>query len=136
MLLWTEVLAGADGLGRDFDLFLMTGPTDVQSFFLRRAHPATDWDLLSALDQWAQKHNISASDRKQFLTYYGMKASGSFSMGSHDKWNAFVRINQARREKLGVAAQIPVYYDGRSLDPAEMEAPVSTGYEGPCAPVE
>jgi hypothetical protein len=71
-----------------------------------------------------------------FRKYYAIRASASVSRGAHDEWNIVRLINERRRadSKLGTGNQIPVMFDGRGVDPADSEAPVSEGYVGKCAP--
>src|SRR5882724_3201283 len=38
MLMWTRVLEGNDGLGRDFDFIYFTGPTDFAQYFSLDGH--------------------------------------------------------------------------------------------------
>ena len=70
-----------------------------------------------------------------FRKYYAIRASASVSRGAHDEWNIVRLINERRRadSKLGTGNQIPVMFDGRGVDPADSEAPVSEGYVGKCA---
>ena len=142
MLMWANVLGGKDGLGADFNMFVMTGPSDIHAFF-RKTQPSIDGDVFGALDKWVNERAAWDTEfretvaenslrRRRFIAYYGVKASVSFSLGSHDEWNVFVGINEKRRSSLGTAEQIPVYYDGRSLSPAEMETRISAGNEGQC----
>lgn len=158
MLLWTDLLAGEDGMGKDFDMFIVTGPNDIRAFFNQRRKddatmpnlpPTPSMNLLGMIDDWISRRADADADfrkrvaedpnrREQFLSFYGMKASGSFSAGSHDEWNAFVEINRKRRqsEVERIPEQIPVYFDGRALSAVEMEINVSSGYALRCPPVE
>jgi len=56
------------------------------------------------------------------------------SRGAHDEWNIFRVVNERRRAdaKLGTGHQIPVLFDGRSVNPTDHETPVSDGYVGKC----
>ncbi|MGB7160437.1 MAG: hypothetical protein WBD40_20395 [Tepidisphaeraceae bacterium] len=71
--------------------------------------------------------------RKSFFRYYAVRAAAAFSLGSHDEWNIFVRLNARRlnehREAYGAGEQIAGFYDGRQIDPAASEREVSRGYE-------
>jgi hypothetical protein len=131
MVMWTAVLAGDDGLGRDFDMFHFTGPLDMRAFF-----GCGRDDVTGCLDRWLtaraatdeKLHRAVAADaarRRAFLRYYPLRASSSDSGGAHDEWNILVRIN--RKRSLG--DQVAVFFDGRPASPAEMEAEVSPGYE-------
>jgi hypothetical protein len=134
MYMWTEVLAGEKGLGEDFDLVYFSGPSDFGDFF-----GFTGQNDLQKLEEFMNNRadqnpdfaqTVSTPEARQaFLRYYAMKASVTFSSGSHDEWNLFRKVNQRRRKELGVGDQLPLYFDGRQLSPTEAEAPVSKGYE-------
>ena len=131
MVMWTAVLAGDDGLGRDFDMFHFTGPLDMRAFF-----GCGRDDVTGCLDRWLTARAATdeklrravaadAARRQAFLRYYALRASSAYSSGAHDEWNILVRIN--RKRSLG--DQVAVFFDGRPASPAEMEAEVSPGYE-------
>ena len=131
MVMWTAVLAGDDGLGRDFDMVHFTGPLDMRAFF-----GCGRDDVTGCLDRWLTaraaldeklRRTVAADParRHAFLRYYALRASSAYSSGAHDEWNIFVRIN--RKRSLG--DQIAVFFDGRPASPAEMESDVSPGYE-------
>ncbi len=130
MVMFTRLLAGDDGAGRDFDMVHFTGPGDMRAFFgcggddvtgcLARwlaGRAATDADLKRVAD--------NPDARRAFLRYYAMRASAAYSSGAHDEWNIFVKIN--RKRTLG--DQIAMFFDGRAASPAEMETEISPGYE-------
>ena len=104
MVMWTRVLAGDDGAGRDFDMVHFTGPADMRAFFGCGAD-----DVTGCLARWLTTR--AASDA--FLRYYAMRASAAYSAGAHDEWNIFVKIN--RRRTLG--DQIAMFFDGRPSRP-------------------
>lgn len=134
MYMWTEVLAGEQGLGEDFDLIYFCGPTDFGRFFgfdgegdleklklfmTRRAEQDPDF-----------ARTVSTPEqRRAFLRYYGFSASVAASTGAHDEWNLFRRVNERRREKWGVARRLPFYFDGQMVAPPVCESPVTPGYE-------
>ena len=131
LVMWTAVLAGDDGMGRDVDMVHFTGPGDVRAFF-----GCGRDDVSSCIDRWLagraagdeklRREVAEAPDRRRaFVRYYAMRASAAFSSGAHDEWNIFVRIN--RRRPIG--EQVAVWFDGRSASPAEMETEISPGYE-------
>jgi hypothetical protein len=140
MYMWTQVLAGTDGMGRDFDMLFAAGPSEIGAFFGPPNDPVGALqryiDLRAKADpDFRTKVAASPDTKKSFIAYYSTKASVAFSSGSHDEWNIFVEINQRRRshpEQFGLGNQIPVLFDGRSVSPAEMETKVSPGYEQPC----
>jgi hypothetical protein len=131
MYMWTQVLAGDDGEGRDFDLFYFVGRSDFW-----RALRVTDDTSIVRLRQLADERGLSGDKKIEFLKYYAFRASADASRGSHDEWNMLGLINRARRKdiKVGVAGQIVALFDGRQVSPGELEGTVSAGYEGTCGP--
>lgn len=131
LYMWTEILAGVDGLGRDFDMIYFTGPTDVHAFF-----GSTERGILDAIERYIEteaKQNegfrkevaSNPERRRAFIRFYGLRASVAYSKGAHDEWNIFVKINRKR----GVGDQVAMFFDGRALSPAEMETEIAAGYE-------
>ena len=130
MVMWTRVLGGDDGAGRDIDMTHFTGPGDMRAFFSCGGNDLTGclthWlDTRSGTDADIRRVADNADARRAFLRYYTLRASVAYSAGSHDEWNIVVRINRKRR----LGDQIAVFFDGRSASPAEMETEVSPGYE-------
>src|SRR5439155_1251974 len=120
MLMWTQVLAGDDGVGRDFDLVHFTGPGDMRAFF-----GCGGDDVTGCIDRYARSRATADGDfrrtvatdpvrRHAFVRYYALRASSAFSKGAHDEWNIVVRIN--RRRALG--EQVAVFFDGRAASPS------------------
>lgn len=144
MYMWTQILAGDAGQGTPFDLLAIAGPSDFRNFF---GHP--ELPALAAVEKRLQALQVSDAEfRKrtstpeafrEALSYYGLRASGAMSLGSHDEWNIFAKMNQQRRESNDdqglhqTYRQIPVLYDGRSLSTSELEKTVSPGFEVPCS---
>jgi hypothetical protein len=130
MVMFTRVLAGDDGAGRDFDMAHFTGPTDMRAFF-----GCAGDDLTGCLARWLVSRGTTDADlkrvadnpdtRRAFVRYYAMRASAAYSSGAHDEWNIFVKIN--RKRTLG--DQVAMFFDGRPTSPAEMEMEISPGYE-------
>ena len=131
MVMWTAVLAGEDGTGKDFDMAHFTGPGDMRAFF-----GCGREDVTGCIDRWVTERAATdaklkadvadaPAKRQAFIRYYAMRASSAFSSGAHDEWNIMVRIN--RRRPIG--EQIAVWFDGRPASPAEMETEISPGYE-------
>jgi hypothetical protein len=84
---------------------------------------------LDPRDVWSQK-------RADFLRFYGLRASASFSLGSHDEW-AIVRLLNERRRAASVDAsmvdgdtgdQIATFFDGKQISISATQATVSRGY--------
>jgi len=141
MLMWTSLLEGPNGLGEDFDFVYFVGPQN----FARSVELAGTTNM-TKIDQFYDKRLKSDPEfekatqggltRSAFRNYYALKASSSFSRGSHDEWNIIRLINERRRadNRLGVANQLPVLFDGRAAPAAAMESAISEGYMGKCAP--
>jgi hypothetical protein len=140
MLQWTRVLEGPSGTGDDFDFFYFSGPSDfaqalgltgegdmekIDALFDQRY--ASDESLRKAVEQ-------GRVSKTTFRNYYGLRASITFSYGSHDEWNILRLINVKRLggTQFGVANQIASFYDGRSTPPSAAEQPVTNGYMGRC----
>jgi hypothetical protein len=140
MLMWTAVLEGNDGLG-DFDFVYFAGPQDFARYF--RFDGTGDMAKLDAFfdsrvksDPKFAKAVDGGLTKAAFRRYYALRASATVSRGAHDEWNIVRTLNERRRAdaKQGAPSQIAVLFDGRSLAPADAEAPVSEGYAGRCAP--
>ena len=167
--MWTKVLVedGGDNLGRLLDAFYFLGPRDVHSFFLKDGSDITITAGIEIY--FARKFSSDASfcdsysvpgirwgvppksllnpdprvvwtqRRKDFMRFYGLRASANFSLGSHDEWAILRLLNGARRKKTAtsrmvagdVGDQIAAFFDGNQVDPASSEAPLSAGYAMP-----
>jgi len=121
MVMWTEVLGGEDGAGRDFDMVHFTGPGDMRAYF---GCGREDVSGCVARHPAAQKIGDPAR-RQAFVRYYTLRASAAYSTGAHDEWNIVVRINRRR----GVGDQVAMFFDGRPASPAEMDTEIAPGYE-------
>lgn len=135
MYMWTQVLAGEKGDGADFDMVHFVGPADFRAFF---GINKDQTDQLSAMESYIDRRAAGDEEfraqiaedpdrRREFVRYYGLRASTAFSNGALDEWNIFRLIN-ARRS---VGEQIAVYFDGRPVSPGEMQSPARVGYEQP-----
>ena len=130
MVMWTRVLAGDDGAGRDIDMAHFTGPSDMRAYFGCGAD-----DVTGCLGRWLagrvagdpdlRRVADDAEARRAFLRYYALRASAAYSAGAHDEWNIVVRIN--RKRALG--DQIAIFFDGRAVAPGAMETEIAPGYE-------
>jgi hypothetical protein len=140
MLMWTTILEGRRGLGEDFDFFYFVGPADfarvfsldgtadmdkIDGYFDKRL--ATDPDLRKAVEQ-------GKLSKTSFRNYYALRASISFSYGSHDEWNIARILNERRRGagELGIANQLPILFDGRAVPPGSFEEATAPGDVGRC----
>jgi hypothetical protein len=142
MYMWTQILEGPIGLGEDFDFFYFAGPTDFGKYF-----PLTGHGDLEALDAWFDTNAAADPDLKKavdqdgvaktktaFRNYYGLRASVTYSYGSHDEWNIARLINVRRRgaTDLGIANQLAIFFDGRPESPGAYEIATSAGDAGRC----
>jgi hypothetical protein len=140
MLMWTRVLEGDRGLGEDFDFVYFAGPSDFAAYF--GLNGTADMEKIEAwFDERLRKDPDmkKAVDRGElskanFRNYYALRASVSFSAGSHDEWNILRILNERRRgaDGYGVTNQLPVLFDGRALPPGSFEDGVALGYAGRC----
>jgi hypothetical protein len=138
MLRWTQVIEGSDGLGRDFDFVYFTGPSDLGQYFAFDGRAD-----MAKLERYYDGHartdpGLRAINKTDFRNYYGLRASVSFSLGSHDEWNIIRTINEKRSAvkdgegSFGVARQIAVLCNGTGIAPGLFDAPAEAGYEGKC----
>ncbi len=134
MLMWTAVLEGNSGMGEDFDFVYFVGPGDFAQHFALDG--TGDMQKIDAYYEAAAKTDagLAKVDRKAFREYYALRASVSFSFGSHDEWNIVRALNEARRASaaFGIARQLPVLFDNRAVPPALFEASVAPGNAGEC----
>src|SRR5712692_11175349 len=81
MVMWTAVLAGDDGMGRDFDKVHFTGPTDMRAFF-----GCGPDDITGCIDRWLTAKAAvddklgkgvaaDAARRQAFVRFYALRAS-------------------------------------------------------------
>jgi hypothetical protein len=120
MYMWTQVLEGRGGFGKDFDSIYFAGPSDFAHFFGLTGRGdaeridiyfdqriATDADLMRAVDA----HKLS---KQGFRNYYALRASVAFSKGSHDEWNIAHLLNERRRAsgQFEILNQIAILFDG------------------------
>lgn len=135
MLMWTRVLEGDNGLAPDFDFVYFVGPTDYTKYF--GFDGRADMEKLDAYYDGLAKTDagISNVDKIKFRNYYALRASVSFSRGSHDEWNIVRAVNAKRREadkQAGIVKQLGVFFEGRAVPPGLFEAPVEAGTAGDC----
>jgi hypothetical protein len=135
MLMWTKILEGDSGLGQDFDFVYFTGPSDFARFFSLRGH-----NDMRRIEEYYDKHaksdpELAKINKATFRNYYALRASVSFSYGSHDEWNIVRAVNQKRRdanEKSGMPAQLGVMFDGHAAAPGLFDTEVAAGNAGAC----
>lgn len=163
--MWTKVLVedGGDNLGRNFDAFYFLGPRDVFSFFTKHESstltagiesyfaqkfathasfcdafsvPGIDWGDANQSHGTPNRRDAWVAKRKEFIRFYGLRASANFSLGCHDEWNILRLVNQGRRKKSAgpgkrdgdVGDQLAAFFDGSQVDPASSESVLSRGY--------
>src|SRR5262249_3615724 len=135
MYMWTRVLEGRNGLEEDVDIFYFVGPSDYAIFFLLNGDGDLEriegyFDDRLAHDLELEKVvDLGKVDKRSFRNYYGLRASVSFSYGSHDEWNIARLLNERRRgaADLGIASQIPVLFDGHPVPPGDYEQAIAAG---------
>ena len=138
--MWTQVLEGGTGLGDDFAFVYFTGPASFAWFFKLDGK-----DGLKKIDDYFDKRLATGTQlqdavkrgevsKATFRAYYGLRASVSFSYGSHDEWNIARTLNARRRAAadLGIAKQISIMFDGQQVAPAAFDGPVAAGDAGRC----
>lgn len=138
MLMWTRVIEGNDGLGRDFDFIYFAGPADFAQYFSFDGR--ADLEKLERFYDGLVKTDSKLAEVKKtdFRNYYGLRASVSFSYGSHDEWNIVRTINAKRTAKkdgedaFGIAKQVAVMFNGAGVAPGLFDTLTATGTEGQC----
>lgn len=140
MLMWTRILEGPSGMGDDFDFVYFVGPSDFGAVFGLTG--TADMDKIASYfdDRLGKDEGLKREvdrgrvTRNTFRNYYALKASVTFSNGAHDEWNIFRQLNDRRRAdaKYGVANQIPMLFDGKSVAPAAAEQAITAGVSGAC----
>jgi hypothetical protein len=140
MLMWTRILEGPSGMGDDFDFVYFVGPSDFGAVF--NLNGTGDMDKITSYfdDRLGKDASLKREvdrgrvTRNTFRNYYALKASVTFSNGAHDEWNIFRQLNDRRRAdaKYGVANQIPMLFDGKSVVPAAAEQTITPGVSGAC----
>ena len=139
MVMWTAVLEGADGAG-EFDAAYFAGPQDFARYFgfdgtNDMAKLDAYFDKRVAANPGFAKAVEGGLTKSAFRRYYALRVSATVSRGAHDEWNIFRILNEKRRAdgKVGTPGQIAIVYDGQSVAPPQVEAPVADGYVGKCA---
>jgi hypothetical protein len=129
MLMWTRVLEGQTGQGEDFDFAYFVGPSEFGRYFSLDGRG--DLQKLDTYYEGLAKTDpgLLAVDKKSFREYYALRASVSFSYGSHDEWNIVRAINEKRRDskQFGISRQLAVLFDGHAVSPGLFEAAIAPG---------
>jgi len=77
MVMWTEVLGGENGAGRDFDMVHFTGPGDMRG--LLRLRPRGRERLRGPASRRTEDRR--SRRRQAFIRYYTLRASAAYSTG-------------------------------------------------------
>lgn len=162
-----KVPAKLANTGQFFDAYYFVGPSDVQAMFLAGGETLTSgiyeyfarkcthdadfcddfhivgiqWERLDGNAQRSpdqiELRNRWQMLRNDFFRFYALRASANYSLGSHDEWLIFQKLNELRRNRRssfdgrevgGIGDQIAGFFDGRQIDPASTELTVSKGY--------
>ena len=131
LYMWTQVIAGEDAEGRDFDMVYFTGPSDFHRYFNVQS-PNLIGKLTQRIEQRAgtderfrKEIAEQPSRRRAFLRYYSFRAGVPFSAGAHDEWNIYVRLNRKR----DIGDPIAMFFDGHAVSTVEMDHLVTVGDE-------
>lgn len=138
MLLWSSVLGGADGYGRDFDAVYFLGPSDITHYVDAQVQGTGRLEKVLALfdkrykDDSQFKRDVDGGNlnRTDFLRYYGLRGSASFSRGAHDEWNIATAINYRRAQlatEFGISGLLPIWFDGQAVEPGDYQDGVVPG---------
>jgi hypothetical protein len=154
-----EPVATLANTGRFFDAYYFLGPSDARAFFgTERKHSlgasieeyfarkhSTDrefrdsYSILGLEDGKVEQETDARTksvreweeQRRAFMVYYALRVGVNYSLGSHDEWNIFIKLNRARRKlsgKEGIPSQIAGFFDGKPLALSAGETPASAGY--------
>jgi hypothetical protein len=155
-----KILKSGLNCGGMFDSYYFIGPSDVhrfftdrgrsnvaaaiESYFTRKIEQDPDFATHFNYTLDNEKKNLRLYDlgdvadagewetkRKDFVRYYSIRAGAAYSLGSHDEWNIFVRLNAKRVTSgaYGFGEQIAGFFDGNQLPPSAAEVEISKGYE-------
>ncbi|MCA9469570.1 MAG: hypothetical protein KC643_29570 [Nitrospira sp.] len=80
-------------------------------------------------EQWAEK-------RRWYVRFYSLRAGAGASLGCHDEWNIFVKLNERRlqqnsevtNQKNDVGDLLAGYFNGNQLTPGETGTLTTPGY--------
>jgi hypothetical protein len=163
--MWTRVLVedNQGNLGYDFDAFYFLGPRDVfgfftehgsqtltagiQAYFARKmesdpdfrdmfSDPKIPWGAAETPDPSLAAKATWMKKRADFLRFYALRASASFSLGSHDEWAILRGINDARRQGSAgqgmldgdTGDQLAAFFDGTQVSIGATQTAISRGY--------
>lgn len=136
-------------LGFNFDGVYFLGPTDVRKFFDRKnsssitagiedyfaSKMATDarfQEFYNATSSSVSKQVVQQAQqtaRKEFVRYFGLRASSNFAIGCHDEWNIFQLLNSLRYDKTqNTGRQLAMFFDGKQVDPGAGVVPIPAGF--------
>lgn len=162
-----KVPADLVNTGQFFDAYYFVGPSDVREMFISPGETLTSGiyeyfarkcthdadfadDFTISGIQWERldgnlqrsPNQIKLRDkwqmlRNDFFRFYALRASANYSLGCHDEWLIYQKLNELRRSRRstfegrevgGIGDQIAGFFDGRQVDPASSEIGLSKGY--------
>ncbi|MDX8398885.1 MAG: hypothetical protein R8K20_01395, partial [Gallionellaceae bacterium] len=147
MYMWTQIIAGENGYGDDFDAVFFTGPESFMSHMNISGNNVIEKlrdyanDRANAKEKGGKlKHHKFHEEIKKpdgmhkFIDNYAFRSSVAFSEGCHDEWNIFHAINRNRRTnaKYGIINQLPIFFDGKAVPPSAYATPISGGAQNVC----
>ena len=83
MFMWTQVLAGDDGYGRDFNLLFAAGPSDIRAFF------GASEDIMASLERYIDLRAKADSD---FRDTVALKPGGKEALSGVLRHQGFSRL--------------------------------------------
>jgi hypothetical protein len=130
MRMWTKVLVddGNENRGDYFDIeeYFARKLSGDQEFHSHFTPPFYD-DEGNPIPEKKEKEEWKKR-RGDFVRFYGLRASATYSKGCHDEWNIWVILNRLRLNERAVGSQIVGYFDGSQLDAQSFEREISKGY--------
>ncbi len=145
MRMWTKILVEdqQDNCGRLFSGYYFVGPNDAHKFFYHSGAKNLSTALesyysrkISIDNEFRNKFLNDAKSTRNFLCFYGVKSSAFFSLGCHDEWHIFCKLNQKRLAYAETAILpngdpgdlLSGYFDGMQFNPTAVPDTMSKGY--------
>lgn len=144
MRMWTKTLVEDDGpnVGGHFDAFYFIGPSDALRFFTANGEVSATQGIENyfgrkmATDAEFRDHFSNEEDdwdamRRNFCSFYILRASANFSKGCHDEWNIFRALNAKRIAAKGpdaIGGLLGGFFDGKQIDPGATVTEIDRGY--------
>lgn len=154
MRMWTRVLVEGDPTVTEPDSaapledrgrfagFYFVGPSDAAHFFRvsggqslaagAEAYFARKYTMDASFNEYYTPGKLGDAEwrelRARFFRYYTIRYGANYSLGSHDEWNIWRKLNALRLRRMGVGGQVAGYFEGRQIDLSSSETGVSRGY--------